>query len=221
MNLFSQIEIIFGTAVIFCSFIMALKITKKNTSLHLKFFYLYPLLALCLSIFTITNNFVFTYSKLTVAIVENIYILLEPLFWGYFFLKLFDNKKAFFLTKIIFIFSVCLIIYLVVKNNLQNYNLQVLAINNLSYVFYCSIYFFDLFKNDPVKKLKSDTTFFIITGLFFYSAFSLPLFPVSDYFRSSNYSLTVSIIWTVNFIIIIMHLFFIKGYLCLIKQTKV
>jgi hypothetical protein len=221
MGTFNKIEVIIGTAIILCSFFMALKVRKKNILLHLRFFYLYPLLALCLSIFTIINNLIFNYSRLTIAVVEKAYILLEPIFWGYFFLKLFHNKSTYFITKNIFIFSISLTIYLVITSSLENYNLQILSINNLSYVFYCSIYFFDLFKNEPVKKLKSEATFYIILGLFFYSSFSLPLFPVSDYFRSTNHSLSMLIIWAVNFIIIIMHLFFIKGYLCLIRSTKV
>jgi len=208
--------------VILCSFILSLFIFRQqNIPPYLKNFYLYPLLALLLSIFTVVNNFILVAPKVSKSLVENIYIILELFFWGYFFLNLFNTKRIAVLTKTIFLLSIFLTIYLISSSDLKSYNHKILSINNLTYVFYCCIYFFNLFKNIPTKKLKSDPTFFIILGIFFYSVFSLPLLSISDYFKNSNHqSLSTSIVCIINLTIILMHLFFIKGYLCLLKLSK-
>ena len=222
MHIFFNIEIIFGTIVILCSFILSLGMFKKTGSPpYLKNFYLYPLLALLLSIFTILNNFTFQTLKVTKTAIENLYIILELFFWSYFFLNLFNTKRIKTLVRILFLLSFFLTIYLISNSALKSYNHKILSINNLLYVFYCCIYFFNLFKNTPTKKLKSDPVFFIILGIFFYAVFSLPLLSISDYFKNSNHqSLSAAIVCTINLTIIIMHLFFIKGYSCLIKSIK-
>lgn len=223
MDQLFKIEVTFGTIVILCSLILSLKMfTKKRIPLYLKHFYLYPLLALMLSAFTVLNKFIFNFSYLTKSIVENGYILFELLFWGFFFLTLFKGQKINVLAKIIFLSALLLTVYLIFHIGLNSYNHKIISINNLAYTFFCCIYFFNLFKTSPTIKLKNDPVFFIILGIFFYSVFSLPLFSISDYFHKGSHTLFyIAIISIINFTIIVMHSFFIKGYLCLIQPSKV
>jgi hypothetical protein len=223
MRVLFKIEVIVGSLVILMSLLIAVFITKKKAlPVYLQKFYLYPLLAFILSIFTITNNFIYKFSKTEISIAESIYVILEPLFWGHFFVLLFNNKRTKKLVIKISTIIILLIFSLVIVSNLKRFNHQVMAISNLSFCFYCSIYFANLFKDKPVKKLSIEPSFWIVSGIFFYAAISLPLFPFSDYFRGANSpEFYLPIISIVNLVIIIMHLFFIKGYLCLIKQTKV
>ena len=222
MRSFLKIEIVIGTIVILCSLVLSLfAFRKENTLTHLRRFYLYPLLAFYLSTVTFTDEFIITFSKSTITIAQYIYIFLEPIFWGTFFMILFRNKKRIALIRTIFIITLSLITFLAIRSNFNSHNHQIVSISNLSFTFYCGIYFFDLFRGEPIKLIKSDPTFYIVVGLFFYSALSLPFFSLSDYFKRSNSFLYPMIICFLNLTIIIMHLFFIKGYLCLIKPTKV
>lgn len=222
MAILFKIEVALGSIAILLSLLGAISIcVKPKLPKYLRVFYLYPLLGLVISLVTITNTFFYEFSKYFISVCESLYVILEPIFWGYFFLLFFENTKTKSLVKIISSILILLTLILVINSGGKGYNHEVMSINNLSYCFYCTIYFVNLFRTDPVLKIYNEPVFWIISGVFFYSAVSLPLFPFSDYYqRMNSRELFLPFISAINLVIIIMHLLFIKGYQCLIKQIK-
>lgn len=221
MNQLFKIEIIVGTLIILCSlaFSLILRMTITGPS-YFKNFYLYPLLVFILSLITVTNYCIITIPNIYINVFENFILIIENIFWGIFFLN-FSNRKTRKYFKIIFIFSISIVLVITVINKFSNLNHKIAAITNLGFTLYCLKYFISLFKNEPIKKITDEPMFWIVTGLFFYSVFSVPLFPLCEYFKNQNsYTLSLAFLSVINLVVIIMHLFFIKGCLCLIRQHK-
>jgi hypothetical protein len=222
MDSLFKIEVIIGSIVILLSLSGAIFIRFKfEVPKFLRFFYLYPLLAFVLSIVTITNTFIYKLSKPVISTSESLYVIIEPIFWAYFFLSLFEDVKMKNLVKVISSILIVMTLFFIIKSDAEEYNHKVISINNLSYCLYCSFYFINLFRKDPLLTITKEPLFWIISGIFFYSAVSLPLFPFSDYYRkfySRGYFLAY--VSAINLVIIIMHLLFIKGCQCLTKQNQ-
>ncbi len=222
MNKLVNIEVIIGTIVIFCSLLIFLFV-KKNITIpnYIKIFYLYPLTVFILSLITITDMYIYSMPRIFIDVFDNSILIIENIFWGIFFLRYFSNKKSKKYIKNIFISSLSIVLVLTIINKFNNQNFKIAAISNLGFTLYCLIFFISLFKNDPIKKITNDPMLWTVTGLFFYSVFSLPLFPLCEYFKNqNNFILAQVILCVINLLIIIMHLFFIKACLCLIRQHK-
>ena len=223
MNNLLIIEIFVGSIVILCSLTIAIYIRpKKYTPSYIKNFYIYPLTALFISFTTIINMLIYRIPKFSYNILVNLFFTIHLIFWYFFFVNYFDNHKTKSLVKKIFFVTVVSTVTVITTNKFEFTNYKLGAISDLNFALYCLLYFISLFRNEPIRKITEDPSFWIITGLFFYSTFSLPLFPIFDYFRN-NLLLQVSesVVMVINLLIIIMHLFFIKGCLCLTRQHKV
>jgi|GEM_PF-1416024 len=217
-----KIEIIVGTIVILFSTLISFSI-RRCTAIpyHFKIFYIYPLTAFILSLVTITNYHIYSISKIYINIFENSILLIENIFWGVFFLSYFNKKKARNNIKKAFISSLLVVLILTIINKFDTPNYKIAGVSNLGFVLYCLIFLNNLFKNDPVKKISELSIFWIVIGLFFYAVFSTSLFPLCEYLKNQNNSmLLIVILCVINLLVIIMHLFFIKGYQCLIRQHK-
>ena len=216
------IEILAGSIVILCSLATSLYIrTKKNIPDYIQIFYLYPLSALFISFTTLTHELVFKMPKSNYNILVNLYFVIHLIFWYSFFTRYFGPGKRKLLVKRIFFITSLSVLTVIITTKFEFTNYKLGAVCNLNFVLYCLIYFISLFKNEPIYKISKEPSFWIITGLFFYSTFSLPLFPIFDYFRNNGLTqLSLTIVMVINLLIIIMHLFFIKGCLCLTRQHK-
>ncbi|MBS1509853.1 MAG: hypothetical protein JST86_03380 [Bacteroidetes bacterium] len=222
---FLKIEIYIGTIIILISFLFIIKVEKKYAlPSHLRYFYFYALIALLRSAYTVINGIYLKLPPTVSIIVEDLLALFDFFFWGSFFSRLFIDRINKRVVRITFGVFLTILVTAIILNNLRTNNFKIIAVANLCFVVYCIIYYLDLFKTNPNRNLKSDATFMIVSGLFFYSAVSLPLAPIIDYFKNSNtkfYPLSYAIAGVVNFGIITMYLLIIKGFSCLIRQTKV
>lgn len=217
-----KIEIIIGTIIILISLLISLFISRgPSVPKPLHKFYLYPLLGFLLSLTTIVKHFFYELSEVTVSKIESSYVILEPILLSYFYVLLFEKRKERIYIYILSLFLIFGEFLIVIQSGFKTFNHTIVAISNLVFCLYSSIYFSGLFKEVPVKKLSSDASFWIVSGIFFYAAVSLPLFPFNDYFRNSHmieYSRVTTA--AINFTIIVMHLFFIKAFLCLNMRIK-
>lgn len=218
-----KIEVILGTLIIFISFIISFRARNvQSSNKHLRFFFIYPFIALCLSFLTITNYFIYKFDRSFTNIFENYFFILENIFWGYFFITFFSEKKFKLVAVVILLLSTSIIASILIYNKFSNFNYKVVSFTNLSFSCYCLLFFIRLFKTALVIIIYSDSTFWIVTGLFFYSVCSLPLYPIIDYSNFFQKLLIYkTIIAVINFMIILMHIFFIKGVICLIRQPKI
>ena len=223
MNGFNHLVVWVGTIMIIISFIFALSISKiSNNRAYLKYFFIYPLIGIILSINTILNKIFHLYTSSVNFSLQNILLLCDLTFWLFVFSDVFYNKEALLKLRILFFITFCGAIFYYFFNPIDKPNLHIVSIFNICKTLFCIYYYFDLFRKAPDQKIKSEPSFWIVTGLLFYSCLSVPFYALNDYLRS-QFPLTISdnLFAVSNIMIIIMHLFFIKAYICTLRLHKV
>lgn len=195
--------------------------SRLNERHYFKFFYIQPLISLFLSFNTILNRIYNLYSDKTSYLLQSLLIALDFLFWAIFFIKILEqplNKKS---IKTFFVAAIVISLLSYSFNDLSKSNLHSVAIFNIFKSIFCILYYHQLFKNSPVENLRQEPLFWIITGLFFYSCVSIPFYALNDYLRHNTPTIINTNIFAIsNILIIIMHAFFIKAYLCQIRHIK-
>jgi hypothetical protein len=98
-------------------------------------------------------------------------------------------------------------------------NYDIVGYTNIAKCLFCIIYFFLVFKNFPRLNLKNLPSFWIVSGLLFSAAVSTPIFLSIGYLRYNVKSpdIAFGVLAVADISIIIMHLFFIKAYTCVIR----
>ena len=216
----NEAVVCFGTAVIITAFIVSLIYSKKNKG-YMKGFFIVILISLTLSINTIFNTFFRIYDLKLNYFIQSILLLADLLFWTYFFLKLLDDKKNNILIKILSAISILFSIWLLYYNSTDKSNLQILVVLNVCKTIFCILFYRTLFKNLTSQNILSESAFWIVNGLIFYSSLSLPFYGLNHYIRLQfSTSLSNNIFSISNMLITIMYLFFIKAYLCKIHLHK-
>lgn len=208
--------------MIFVSFTVALRISKnKNIPVYLKQFYLYPLLSLLFSINTIASTYLHLYSFSLQFAMQNIMEIIDFAFWGIFFLHLMKKTDSLKYIRVIFLFFLLIIVAWLFRNNFYKPMFQIFTLGNFGRSIFCIFYFNNLFKDTPKLNLKNEPLFWIITGLFFCSSITLPQYAINDYLHNHiNRIISKNIFSSTNIAIIIMHILFIKAYLCTVRQKK-
>ena len=222
MSDFNNIIIWIGTLTIVISFIFALSISKmRNTRIYMNYFFIYPLIGVLISVNSILTSFFSWYKKSINFPLQNLFLLLDLIFWVMFFSSVFDNKSDTIKLKIAFFITFCFALFSYFYNPLDKPNLHTLSIFNICKTIFCIYFYYDLFRKPPYQKIKSEPSFWIITGLFFYSCLSMPFYALNDYLRAEFPATISENLFTIsNIMIIIMHLFFIKAYLCTLRLRK-
>lgn len=209
-----------GTGIILISFITALLIPKNNIP-YMKGFFFCPLIALLVSINTICGSLFSMYSINLFFIIQNFMSLLDLLFWCTFFLIIFKNKKDADKIKILLAITLLVAVYLYFFSKVNNQNLHLIALAAICKTIFCIFFFYKLFKNLFYQNLLKEPSFWIVTGLIFYSCLSLPFYGLNSYFKFQFSSIIASNIFSIsNMLLIIMHLFFIKAYICTMRVHK-
>jgi hypothetical protein len=222
MTRLSYTVVWFGTFVILVSLFFSFLVKKKKASRkYMKNFFFYPLIAILLSINTILGMILFIYSSRITFLIQIFLFLFDLVFWCSFFSIIFKNKTDSTIIKWIFCITVLIEIALFQFSNLNETNLHTISLINICKAFFCIFFYYKLFKNVPTQNIKLEPSFWIVTGLFFYSCLSIPFYALNDYIRSLfTPTVAANIFATSNIFVIIMHLFFIKAYLCTIRLNK-
>lgn len=211
-----------GTAVIFLSLIFSLLIIKKaRVRKYMQGFFICPLIAVLLSLNTILNRLFYLYSDKLYFLIQFFILLLDLIFWGIFFSKIFNSNRDLRKVKIAFWSILVLAIISFTLNNSSSPNYHTIGLFNICKTLYCVFFYYKLFKDLPNQTITAEPIFWIVTGLFFYSCLSLPCYALYNYIKlkTSSY-ISINIFAISNMLIIIMHLFFIKAYLCTIRLYK-
>lgn len=218
-----EVVIWIGSFVILISFILSIILSlNSHTINYMKWFFIIPLIALILSINTIINLHFHLLSKTSLYQIQLLLTFAELFVWCRYFLVL--NKSKFDSGIIILVFSffslitACLFIF----NKFNEPNLQIICLFSISKTIFCIYYYYKLFKSPPIHNLKKDPSFWTVNGLLFYSCLSIPFYSFHSYisFRFSKIE-ALDIFSISNMLIIIMHFFFIKGYICSLRLHKV
>jgi len=188
----------------------------------MKKFFLYPLIALLISINSICGPLLLLYPINLYFTIQNYLFLVDLFFWYCFFSVILNDKKDDNKIKILFIITFFVALYLLFFNNVDKRNLHIGALSAICKTVFCIFFFYKLFKNLYYQNILKEPLFWIVTGLIFNSSLSLPFYGLNSYIKSQFPSLVSSNIFSVsNMLIIIMHLFFMKAYLCTTQVHKV
>ncbi len=145
----------------------------------------------------------------------------ELLVYFYFFKKILKgNRINILLTRLSVIYSIIIIIFLATKFGIDitRYSYIAYMTGAIEFVFMlvpCVYYFLHLFKVNSPLPLTNRPSFWIVTGIFFFSLISIPYYLLNRYFFSTQNELRYLfnavlyfIPFTANFI------FLIKAFLC-------
>ena len=223
MTKLNDIVIWSGTLIILISFLLASFVSRTYcTRPYMKLFFLYPLISLVISINTIFNRIFYLYSYETGFFIQFLLLILDLIFWSFLFTTILKNTIDSKNIKTIFYITSLFIISLLFFSTLSNSNLHVISLINLCKTIFCIFYYRRLLKNLPTQNLILEPSFWIVAGVFFYSCLSIPLYALHDYIKL-NFTLIISknIFIISNIFIVVMHLFFIKAYICTTRLPKV
>ncbi len=187
----------------------------------MKGFFWYPLLAVIVSLPAI---FAFFFSKSLYPIANisnNISLFFHFSFLGFFIIRAIPDRKNDYLFKIIFVIFFALIALLLVTGNIKKINGPAFATANLGLTIFCIIYYYRLFNDLPILNLRTEPSFWIITGIFFCMTLHIPMYATFNYLNNKVTSPSYIVLKSVAaFCFAIMHLFFIKAYLCSVRPHK-
>lgn len=221
--MFNNIVIWVGSIIIIISFILSIHISiKKDKPLYLKYFFFIPLIALLITINTITDKYFHIVDKEVFYIIQMLITFFDLLVWIHFFLQINNNKSDAILIKTIFFVIYLLTSAMFITNEFSKPNFQIICIFNIGKSILCIHYYYKLFQKPPIDNLNKNPAFWIINGLFFYSCISIPFFSFQNFFMNQlSEMLSLDFIIFSNILIIIMHLFFLKAFSCSIKVHRV
>jgi hypothetical protein len=217
------IVVITGSVVIFISLFCALLVSKYYCSRnYMRHFYLFPLLGLFMSLNTFSYK-IFHFYSFEIGYKIQFYLFVgELIFWSVFFSMILskneDRIKVLSLGTLTVL--ICLIFTKFINTNRPNFH--ILSIVNISKTILSIFYFYRLFKDPPTNDIRQEPSFWIISGLLFFSALSIPIYTWNDYILSHFDRLISSDIFAIsNIMIILMHFLFLKAYLCTKQLLRV
>lgn len=217
MSHFYDCVIVIGTTIVLISFLLSYKYTRnKSIPFYLKYFFIYTFFVLILSLSSVLYSFNRSYPLHIAISIQDTFLVVDLIFWGYFFYSLKElnfKKIRIFILLILFI-----VLTLSVLVNIDKaFKSFAIGITNFGKCSFCLVYFFKLFNVPPTVILKEDPVFWIIIGLFSYTAVTIPIYITETILMNIKEmnSIRVMLFTFTNIAVIIMHLFFIKSYLCI------
>lgn len=213
--------LIVGTAVILLSFILSLRVRKlKGLDKELRYFFLLPMVGLLLSL----NSFIFLFFKtnyeVTGLFIEKVLTALDFTFWFFFFFLMSHRQSTRSGLRIIFLYFLTLSVFIYI-NQQERWTFVGMGIANFVVCLNCLNYFYLLFKSPPTLVLKKEPAFWITVGLFFYTATTIPIYLTTTYLHLNMSKIKLGLFLLTNLAIIVMHFFFIKAQLCIVKRQKI
>jgi len=218
-----NIMIWFQWCCMLLSFIFSIR-TINNNSIpsYMRGFYIYSLLALCLCSLSVINLLTGHINFHYLVIIQKLSLIFHYSFLSYFIYGTFTNRKVkLFFTPIFFSF-LCLILISLVDNLYEIDTFHTNAITNLALVFYCLIYYYQLFNKPPVEILLEEPSFWMVSGLFLSLTITVPInslrhFLINHISEDFNFEIVSISVFAYG----TMHLFFVKAYLCSIHKKIV
>lgn len=220
MGKITLINNIIPDSVIFTSFIFSL-IYWKNIKQH-RCLKLFPFYIIISFLADLTQYFGIT--KIVHSLPQNVFVLIEFLFFYNFFRCVLNQKKRkniLVILFLLFVFSTIIILFLInikyEKNILywliRRPILEIFLIENILLVIPVLLYYKSLFNQPFIKNLPKDPVFLIMTGILFCFSISTPIlvFIRSIHIYDKWAAFYLYMINPVGFII--MHTFFIKAFL--------
>ncbi len=208
----------FQSTCMILSLIFAIPLINNNKVVkYMQHFYWYSIVASVLVLIKYMSRWFTIPSKYIVTLLYNYSILFHFIFLSLFILFAIPGKKSMKVSYTVFISVILLTLYyLLISGNMRQNSISY-AIANLGLVFYCLMYYLNLFEQTPRCILLQEPSFWVITGIFFCMSTSIPINALHDYLRAENLvklEQKKDLFSIAYFSYGSLHLFFIKAYLC-------
>jgi len=203
----------------FLAFAFSLQtIRNKSVVAYMQGFYWYSVIAIILSgigiVQFISNNSITG----LLFLINKVSYIFHYVFLGAFISRVVKSHRVKRVLLFFLVIFLIVITYILIRTLNQHQSYVIQSITNFALVFCCLFYYFDLFENIPVKNLFKEPAFWVITGLFLCLTISVPLNTVRNfYLRNSSDGINLYAGAISGFAYGIMHLFFVKAYLCSIN----
>lgn len=189
---------------------------KQNIPQYMKGFFWYPTAGCIVALVWILakQNYL---TDLTLQHVNSYSLLFHFSFLSYFIFRVVSNNR---IKKLIILFFFTCLISLLITLFLDSYNTTRLPFNITNYgLFFCSLfYYYSLFQNIPKKNLATESSFWIITGIFIGMGLNIPIISFGYVFDSTSPYIIKTIGWIAPLGFIIMYILFLKGIQCTVHQ---
>jgi hypothetical protein len=156
-----------------------------------------------------------------VALTNPLISCFELLAYYYYFIQVIKNKTVTQLMKILrSLFIAVMVIFVTTRFSFMTNRFVYVSnlIGALEFLFLlpaCFVYFYEILKYDPLINLSHRPSFWIVTGIFFYSVLSIPFYLLSAFFDANQYehwllikAFLFYLPFTINFI------FLTRAFLC-------
>lgn len=158
------------------------------------------------------------YHKQIVLYTDHFFTLVEMMVFSHFFYHILKNlliRRIILLMVILFIVYFLLFLLLSISNHGLESEMvqQAYTVENLLLAIPCVCYFIELFKKNLTLSLKKEPAFWIVTGLSFFLACTLPLSLVEPYLMKNNHVLWTKVYPLHYIFYILFFLLVLKAYL--------
>jgi len=219
---FNQLYVILGSTHLFLVWIFLISYKKnrnKNIPPYMKGFYFYPLVGLIMILFFWLDYIKISPNNLFQTI-NTLSLIFHYYFLASFICKVLKLQGIFDFERILFWIFLSIIICSEVYDFLNKTRISFIVTNTFL-LFFCICYYNKLFKNISVINLTDEPSFWVITGVFLGMGITLPFYIFNQYLFNlisrDNYYL-LALMGISGYMI--MHLFFIKAFLCKTMQFK-
>jgi len=172
----------------------------------------------------IINNFIKShiFDNFTFAtVINNLSLIFHYSFLSVFIIKITPKREEIRQVNFFLIVILILIIYLLVTHNLEKHVYQAFSLSGFGLSILCLIYYYQLFNNLPILNLRKEPSFWIVTGVFFCMSIIVPSSAMIGYLKNKISEFNLIIIHDIaTFSYLVMHVFFIKAFLCSIQQRQ-
>ncbi len=205
--------------IILISFLVSLKLIKnENAPKYMEGFYLYPTVGLLCAIpsYLESHYFPIKYSQYLL----NFSLIFHFYFLGNFIFKILPRQNLFF--KTCFYLQLIIIFIFLFYADWKFLANKAFAITNLSLALLSFLYFFQVLRENQIGYLLKEPSFWVVSGIFIGMGLESPLSAVIDYLTDNTLILQHKYFFRLIVMsYIIMHLFFIKAYLCSIRVNRI
>jgi hypothetical protein len=208
MNYLAHIQHII--AIISFIYCLIIYLTNKSEKI-LIIFCLYPVLSIIADNITLYQLVQNTYNK-----AASLFTIFEFFLFLLLINKYSKSKKVQIYSIITGILYAALASYAISTNSLSQAFEVFVLFENMFLLPACCYYLFKLFKTPDITEIHKKFSFWIVLGIAFYIFFTTPYF-IFQHALPKEYAERFFVINTIGYIV--MHLLFIKGYLCL-KNKK-
>jgi len=208
--------------ILIIAFIISVK--KKNKHRILRFIPIY-ILALLVVYFTVEVYLVFPLEKRRKLVrfdffLDHLFTLIELLIFSDFFYKVLLSS---FLRKVVRTLT-SLFILIFIMGTLLKSQLQLNTAHKMINTFYtfqaiflilfCILYFIELFKKPPVLNLFEEPSFWVTTGLFFFTSCTLPYSLLENQIDLNYHEYAVELFAIFHVFYSLFFIMIIRAYLC-------